>query len=208
MTTPAKSPKQFPIIWVVFGVVAIALIAVVVLTFEGSGSEELGDPQITGQALPALPDNTADPAVGMEIPEVVGADFDGDPVSITDDGNAKIIVFMAHWCPHCQREMPIVQDWLDTDPLVEGVDFYTVATGISRTRDNYPPSEWLDREGWTAPVIVDDGTSSVGQAFGLPAYPYWVFTNADNEVLARVTGGVAPSDLDNAVATLAATAGE
>jgi hypothetical protein len=101
--------------------------------------------------------------------------------------------------------VPIVQDWLDGDPLPESVDFYSVSTGISRTRENYPPSDWLQKEGWTPPVIVDDGTSTVAGAFGLPAYPYWVFLDANGAVLARVSGGVAPSDLDNAVAALSAT---
>ena len=206
MTTNA--PKKFPVVPVLFGVVAIALIAVVVLTFEnGGGDTEVGSPEITGDFLTRLPDTGTDPAVGAAIPEIVGADFDGNEVSITDDGNAKVIIFLAHWCPHCQRELPIVSEWLATDPLPEGVDIYAVATGISRTRENYPPSEWFEAEAWSGPILVDDAGSSVGLAFGLPAYPYWVFTDADNNVLARVTGGVAVSDLDNAVATLAATVG-
>jgi thiol-disulfide isomerase/thioredoxin len=206
MTTNA--PKKFPMVPVLFGVVAIALIAVVVLTFEsGGGDTEVGSPEITGDSLTRFPDTGSDPAVGSPIPEVVGADFDGTEVSITDDGNAKVIIFMAHWCPHCQRELPVVSDWLATDPLPEGVDIYAVATGISRTRENYPPSDWFDREGWSGPVILDDAGSSIGLGFGLSAYPYWVFADADNNVLARVTGGVAVRDLDNAVATLAATVG-
>lgn len=208
MTTPQKTaPKTFPVMPVLLGVIAIALIAVVVLTFnsEGAGSDEFGSPEVTGEFLPRLPDTGTDPAVGTAIPSVVGEDFEGNEVSMTDDGNAKIILFVAHWCPHCQREVPIVQDWLDTDPLAAGVDFYTIATGISRARENYPPSAWLEAEGWTAPVIVDDAASTIGASFGLPAYPYWVFTDGDGNVLARLTGGISPSDLDSAVATLAGT---
>ena len=45
-----------------------------------------------------------DPAVGMTIPTVTGTDFDGNDITITgDDGKAKVIVFVAHWCPHCQK---------------------------------------------------------------------------------------------------------
>lgn len=207
MTTAQKAKKKFPLVPVIFAVVAVALIAVVVLTFDDGGSgTEVGSPEVTGNALVTLPDGAADPALGSPIPEVVGEDFDGNPVSITNDGNAKVILFLAHWCPHCQREVPIVQDWLDGDPLPEGVDFYSVSTSISSTRDNYPPSSWLDREGWTAQVIVDDAISTIGNSFGLSAFPYWVFAGADGAVLARVTGGVAPSDLDAAVATLQAQA--
>lgn len=204
MTTTQKAQRKFPLVPVLFGVVALALITVVVLTFD-SGGTELGSPEVEGDFLPVLPDTGTDPALGLAAPEVTGEDFDGNPVEITNDGKAKIILFVAHWCPHCQREVPIVSEWLAGDPLPDEVDLYTVSTAISRTRDNYPPSAWLEREGWTAPVVVDDGSNTIAGAFGLPAYPYWVFLDADGSVLTRVTGGIEPASLDNAVATLAAT---
>ena len=205
MTTAQKAPKKFPILPVVFGVFFVALISVVVLTFDNGGSgDQYGSPEISGDILPLLPDGANDPAVGLAAPEVVGSDYDGNPVSITNDGNAKVIMFVAHWCPHCQREVPIVKQWLEDNPLPADVDFYTISTSISSTRENYPPSSWLDREGWTAPVIVDDEASHIGDAYGLTAFPFWVFSAADGTVVARVTGGVAPSDLDGAVATLQA----
>lgn len=205
MIQAQKAQKKFPLVPVILGVVAVALITIVLLTFDdGGGGSETGSPQITGTALPRLPEGGNDPAIGLLAPEVVGADFDGTPVSITNDGTAKIILFVAHWCPFCQREVPIVKGWLEDNPLPDGVDLYTVSTSVSSTRDNYPPSAWLDREGWSAPVILDDAASSVSNAYGLTAFPYWVFTAADGTVLARVTGGIAPSDLDSAVATLQA----
>ncbi len=203
MTTAQRPQRNFPLFPVIFGVVAVALVTVVVLTFDsGDSSDETGSPEITGETLPLLPEGSADPAVGMLAPEVSGADFDESSVSMTNDGQAKVIVFVAHWCHVCRREVPIVQDWLDSTTLPDNVDFYTISTSVSSTRENYPPSAWLEREGWTAQVILDDAASSVGNAFGLTAFPYWVFTSADGTVLARIAGGVAPSDLDVAVAAL------
>ncbi len=203
MTAVQRPQRNFPIFPVIFGVVAVALITVVVLTFDSGGAgSETGSPAITGETLPFLPEGGSDPALGMLAPEVSGTDFDGTALSMTNDGRAKVILFVAHWCPHCQREVPIVQDWLDSTTLPPNVDFYTISTSISSTRENYPPSAWLEREGWTAQVILDDAASSIGNAFGLTAFPFWVFTSADGTVMARVTGGVAPSDLDAAVATL------
>ena len=207
MTTAQRPQRNFPLLPVLFGVVAVALVTVVVLTFDSGGSgSETGSPEITGETLPLLPEGGGDPAAGMLAPEVSGTDFDGSPVSMTNDGRAKVILFVAHWCPHCQREVPIVQDWLDSTTLPDKVDFYTVSTSVRSTGENYPPSAWLDREGWTAQVILDDAASSVSNAFGLTAFPYWVFTSADGTVLARVTGGVSPADLDVAVAALQAQA--
>ena len=204
--TAANAPqKKFPLIPVIFVVVAVLLITVVTLTFDDGGSgSETGSPEVSGQVLPRLPEGGADPAIGAAIPNVTGADFEENPVAISNDGNAKIILFLAHWCPHCQREVPIVQDWLDTDPLPEGLDFYAVATSISSTRENYPPSSWLDREGWSTPVIVDDEASSVAASYGLSAFPYWVFADADGTVMLRLSGGIAPDDLDSLATALVA----
>ena len=53
--------------------------------------------------LPKFERPENDPAVGMTIPTVSGSDLQGDPMTIEADGQAKVILFVAHWCPHCQR---------------------------------------------------------------------------------------------------------
>jgi thiol-disulfide isomerase/thioredoxin len=194
------SSRRLPLALILGGLFTVLLILTVFLTLgddDGAASpEEYGDPTITGENLPTLVDAAADPAIGMPAPEVAGADFQGDEVSITDDGNAKIIVFLAHWCPHCQNEVPVATDWLETTDLPANVGFYSVATGIDPAADNFPPSEWLDREGWPAPVIVDDASNTVGNAFGLNAYPFWVAVNADGTIFGRTSGEIGPEVLD------------
>lgn len=192
MTNRPGPARPFPWLPVLGGVAVIVLITVVLLTFESGGGDtpnQFGDPTITGSALPRFNEEPAnDPAIGLPIPGIQGADFEGDPVSITDDGRPKIIVFLAHWCSHCQAEVPVVQDWIDSGGKPAGVDVYSVATSTAETRTNYPPSEWLEREGWTSPVIVDDTAFSVGDVFGLNAFPYFVFVRADGTVAGRLTG--------------------
>jgi thiol-disulfide isomerase/thioredoxin len=129
-----------------------------------------------------------DEAVGQTIPEVAGADFDGTPVSIVNDGTPKAISFLAHWCPHCQAEVPEVQDWLETNEVPGDVQIISVATGINPNRTNYPSSEWLEGEGWTPPVIVDSQTGRVSSAYGLTGFPMWVFVDRDGNVVARTSG--------------------
>jgi thiol-disulfide isomerase/thioredoxin len=207
--TTASTKRSFPFVPVIIGIAVVAIIAVVVLTFEGEASAEYGDPVITGDSLPFLPEGgSGDPALGMIAPEVTGTDFAENEISITHGDTAKIVLFLAHWCPHCQREVPIVQDWLDSAPLPDSVELISVSTSISSTRENFPPSAWLDREGWSSPVIRDDESGSVADAYGLTAFPYWVFLDEDGTVLARLSGGIATSDLDVAVATLQAAAAE
>ncbi|OFW67104.1 MAG: hypothetical protein A2Z12_03450 [Actinobacteria bacterium RBG_16_68_21] len=204
MSTASKgdTPRKFPVVPVIFGVVAVALVVTIILTFEsggGSADGAFGNPTVTGAALPPLAEG-GDTAIGMQIPSVTGEDFQGNTVEITNDGRPKMIILLAHWCSHCQAEVPVVQAWLDAGLKPDGVDIYSVATGTTETRENFPPSAWLEREGWTVPVIVDDEAYSVGTAFGLSAFPFWVFVNADGTLAARTTGEL-PAETITQVAT-------
>jgi thiol-disulfide isomerase/thioredoxin len=152
-------------------------------------------------ALPWFEPGQDDPAVGLLAPPVTGASFDGTPVSIEADGRAKMLVFLAHWCPHCQDEVPEVQRWLDEGGLPETIDLISVATAIDETRPNYPPDAWLEREGWNAPVIVDD-EGQVAQQYGLSAFPFWVIVDADGRVVGRATGRLPVEQLDQIVTWL------
>lgn len=183
-----------PIIGIVLGVVAVALIiAVMVAGSEPLGGAEFGEPTISGTALPAVLDfnpidATEDPAFGMTIPEVSGQDFAGNTVEIKNDGQPKALLFVSHSCPHCQAEIPAVQAWLNDGGGVDGVELISVSTGASSARGNWPPSEWLEGEGWTAPVIADDTDLTVFSAYGGVPIPYWVFVDADGKVTRRNVG--------------------
>ncbi|NIR41227.1 MAG: TlpA family protein disulfide reductase, partial [Actinobacteria bacterium] len=174
--------RKLPILPIIGGLAVVALIATVILTM-GDGSGEFGEVTITGEDLGTFGGSpSSDPAIGMMAPDVVGQDFGGSEVTIRNDGRAKMIVFLAHWCPYCQAEVPVVVDWLEAGGLPAEVDLVAVATGTATTRDNYPPSQWLQREGFDVPTILDSKSSDLAGAFGLNAYPYWVFVNADGSV--------------------------
>jgi thiol-disulfide isomerase/thioredoxin len=220
MTTKAKNKAPLrqagqkrlgdsnPIFLIVFAVIAVALVAAIVLSSDKPvGSEgEYGEPSITGAPLPPFGDGTSaadDPAVGTTAPQVTGKDFDGSTVSITPDGTPKVIMFIAHWCPHCQAEVPRVQDWLNSGGGVIGVDIISVTTSASSGADNWPPSAWLDREGWTSPNIRDDQANSVLNAFGGSSFPFWVFLNGDGTVALRLAGEIGVDNLKLVMDSLA-----
>jgi thiol-disulfide isomerase/thioredoxin len=171
----------------------------------GSGSAAAaGAPVITGTPLADFQNPNGDPAVGRPAPAVAGADFKGTPVSIKADGRPKVVIFLAHWCPHCQAEVPLIQAWVGSGGMPSGVDIVSVATGIDPAAPNYPPDAWLAREGWTVPVIVDP-TNSVAAAYGLTAYPFWVFIGPDGNVRARSSGELPIADLEAAIRGLTAS---
>ncbi len=153
-----------------------------------SGDTELGTVSVSGTMLAPHDGSSPDPAVGLAPPELTGQDFAGNPLSITDDGTPKVVMFLAHWCPHCQREVPKVQSWLDTNGMPPGVSLYAVPTATVEGRDNYPPSQWLLGKNWTVPVLVDDAAGTAATAWGLGSYPYFVAVGPDGTVVQRASG--------------------
>ncbi|MCP3855914.1 MAG: redoxin family protein [Actinomycetia bacterium] len=145
--------------------------------------------EVTGDPLPELADG-GDPTVGSPSPMATSVNFDGEPTAIADDGRAKAIVFVAHWCPHCQDEVPVLVDWLDAGNKPDSVDFITVVTAMDPNASNYPPSEWLSDEGLDTPMLLDDEDDTLATAFGLSAFPFWVVVDGDGMVVVRTSGGL------------------
>lgn len=141
-----------------------------------------------GDSAPVVPQTapvTVSPAGHDKAPALRGTGFDGAPVEIAPgDGRAKLLVFVAHWCPHCRREVPRLVKY----DVPHGVDLYAISTSVDKKRPNYPPSDWLAREGWTAPVLRDDAAGTAAEAYGLEGFPYFVAVRADGTIAARVSG--------------------
>jgi thiol-disulfide isomerase/thioredoxin len=201
------SPKL--LLGILGGVVALALIVAVAI---GTATEESPADnlpanvvvEVDGSPLIPLTPGAADPAIGETIPEVTSVDFDGNATGISLDGRPKVLLFLAHWCPHCRAEVPALQAYIDQNPLPDNVDFVSVVTSIDRARPNYPPNAWLEGEGWTQRIVMDDAASTIGSVYGLSAFPYYVFVNGDGQVVSRITGEQDPATIADAVATLAA----
>jgi thiol-disulfide isomerase/thioredoxin len=201
------------VLGVVGVIVALALIAVAVTTLgnDGEGDDILDDVvefrpvTITGNPLPSQYSDAEgtqlNEAIGAQAPDIGGSNFTGETTNVTKDGRGKALIFLAHWCPHCQAELPLLSDWVkDNAANYSNVDFYAVATGSHPTRANYPPSEWiLKDEKWPAKVIVDNNTFDFAKAYGLGSYPYMVFLNGQNQVVTRTSGEIAMTDFANLV---------
>lgn len=177
------------------GLVAVAVIAAVgysLLSGDDDGSssalvEEYRPVIVEGDPLPRVQGQAA--AVGMQAPTFTAQSFAGEEISIDYDGTTgRIIGFFAHWCPHCQAEVPEVSDWLADTTLPQGVEVLAVSTSAQRDEDNFPPSEWFDKEDWPDPVIADDEAGTLGGYFGLTAFPYWIAIDADGVVVDQRTG--------------------
>lgn len=173
-------------------VLLVAVIAVLASSLGGNESVETGVTQsrsvvANGDALPTL-EGEADPAIGMAAPSLTGQSFDGSPVSISPGDGPTAIWFLAHWCPHCQAEVPRIVTLAEQGALPDDVTVVGVSTGVDATAPNYPPSTWLEEEGWPFPVLADDEAGSAASAYGLNGFPFLVLIDADGRVSARYSG--------------------
>ncbi len=192
-------------------VVLVAVVAIILSQGGGSGGGASGSPAssagpataptITGAALPAFSQTIGDTAKGLAAPVVQGHDYQGAPVGIAPNGKPTLVIFAAHWCPHCQREVPLIQAWIDAGKAPKDVDLVSVSTAIDPTAPNYPPEAWFEREGWTVPVIVDP-TNTVAEAYGLTSYPFFVLLDGKGAVVTRLAGEIAVSDLESLLAAV------
>jgi thiol-disulfide isomerase/thioredoxin len=153
--------------------------------------------QISGPPIPSLPNPpTADPAFGMIAPTLTGQSlFDGSPLTIAPNGKPRLVVFVAHWCPHCQREVPVLVDWMASSQKPADLDVVAVSTAYNQANVNKPASDWLQRENWPTPVLADSDSDSAAQAYGLSAFPYLVVLGPDGTVKARATGEMTAEQL-------------
>jgi thiol-disulfide isomerase/thioredoxin len=184
--------------------IGVLLLAVAIAVLSTGDTDEVptvedlaGSPAILGDDLPPPPaPPTEDPHAGAEAPVVNGSDFSGGSVTIGGSGRPQLLMFVASWCPACQQELPEVVAWLDEGGLPDGVEFTTVVTGLDDNRPNWPPTDWLEGEGYDGRVLVDDAEGSVARAYGLPGTPYWVGLDEGGTVVHRSSGMLPREQMD------------
>lgn len=178
---------------------------------------------VTGAALPefsrAIQEGAPDIGLCQSAPVVSGYDYAGDEIVIDParDG-ATMVVLLAHWCPHCNREIPVLNDWRDSGDVPEGLDIVGVSTGVDPTAANFPPADWLDEMDWQWPVLADsdagaddpddDVVTSAFRAYGGASFPTMLVIGSDGRLLDRFSGEFPVAEIARRVdAALALDAG-
>ena len=192
--------------WIVGAIIAIVVGAAAVVAITTSGSDgpssdglvEQAAVSVAGDVLPAYNDGDPNyPALGMTAPVLTGKGFTGNTITTETTGTPMMLVFLAHWCPNCQREVPALVEWNKAGRTPPGIDIIGIATGTDPANPNYPPSEWLAREEFPAlwPVIADSKDNTAGDAFGLAGYPYFVLIDGSGKVVKRMSGEIPMDEL-------------
>lgn len=206
----AKSAKQskslfFPI--VISSLVLVMLIIVVVTIISSKEEKKKAAGKQTSSSFSVVPasvngtigldkltpftDEVAkgtDPDIGKIVPKIVTRDFDDKEVTIEPGKKPYAIAFLAHWCSHCQREVPKLVELKSSGQIPDNVEIVAVATGTDKSRVNYPPSTWLETENWPWRVAADTSESEIGSKLGVVGYPYVIYVNADGTIFKRTSG--------------------
>jgi len=154
---------------------------------------------VSGTALSTFTSGQTDTAVGLTVPRIEGVDFEGRPQVISANGKGKLIVALAHWCPYCQQELPVLGQWYASADLPDNIEVFVLSVFPSPERGNFPPGPWLAGEGWSGPVLADDASGSLAAALGIASVPYNLLVAPDGTVAARITGGLNVEQLNGAI---------
>ncbi len=166
----------------------------------GVAAAEFQDVSVAGGALAQLPESGDDPAVGKAAPTLTGFDLAGRPATIDpgSDGKATMVVFLAHWCPHCNREIPVLNEWKEKGLVPQNLRVIGVTTASRSDQANWPPSKWLVAMKWTFDQFADSEKQEASTAYGVGGYPFLVFIDAQGNVTSRASGEIPVEDITKA----------
>jgi thiol-disulfide isomerase/thioredoxin len=157
---------------------------------------------VVGDVLSPLGDGNgnpaADAAMGKTAPTLNGYTFAGKPVTIAPGANGQplMLVFLAHWCPHCNREVPRLIEWQEQGLVPEGLRVIGVTTSSRNDQANWPPSDWIEEMKWPFEVFVDSEMADAANAYGVDGFPFIAMVNAEGKIVGRHSGELELADLD------------
>jgi thiol-disulfide isomerase/thioredoxin len=175
------------------GVIAVIAVVAVVLSLGGSSgpaAKPAGTVTVAGPARPAIIPN------GGTIPNFSAPGLTGGRVSWSDyRGSPTVLALWAPWCPHCQKELPILSGAVARYP---GVKLVTIATEVNE-KPGPTVDEYVSSRGLTFPVAMDDRAATLAKAFGLQGFPTVYYVNPDGTVNRSVVGEAPESDMEAAI---------
>jgi thiol-disulfide isomerase/thioredoxin len=166
----------------------------------GVAAAEFQNVSVTGKQLAQAPESGEDPAIGTAAPTLTGYDLAGRPVTIDpgSDGKATMVVFLAHWCPHCNYEVPVLNEWKAKGLMPPNLRVVGVTTASREDQANWPPSKWLVAKKWTFDQFADSEKQEAAAAYGVGGYPFLVFIDAAGNVTSRASGEIPVEDITTA----------
>jgi thiol-disulfide isomerase/thioredoxin len=196
----SQQRRVLGVAFVSLAVIAVAVVAILAVQ-GGSGGSSPIRPSAVGDVTAEGPARATPLEVGEAAPAFSAPGFrlvpDGDAFAVErgpvawEPGEPTVISIWAEWCPHCQVELPVLQQ------VVSGYPDIRLVTILSSTgaRPGPEPDAYLGDHGLTFPVAVDDDAGTLAQAFGLEAFPTIYLVDSDGIVAYAATGELPAEDL-------------
>jgi thiol-disulfide isomerase/thioredoxin len=166
----AQSGSNSSIMLVMAGFTALVIVAVAALAVLRTTG---GDFTPNDEGL--IP--VGDKAPGFTAESVTG----GGSVSVGEGGApATMLVFFATWCPHCQREAPVLSE---LESQYDGLRMIMV--GIDGEDNPHKVGEFVERYDIESPAVYEP---SLGTEYRVSGYPTVYVLNEDNEVIGAHSG--------------------
>ena len=117
----------------------------------------------------------------------------GNEHSLSDyRGKIVFLNFWATWCPPCRAEMPYIQELYEEYSQMEDSDVVILAVAFpdyGRETDIDGVKSFLDENGYTYPVLMDEGATLLLQYY-ITAYPTTFLINPEGNVLGYIPGSM------------------
>jgi cytochrome c biogenesis protein CcmG/thiol:disulfide interchange protein DsbE len=151
--------------------------------------------------LPMFDSDVNDPAVGQDAPALLMHGFNGQRFTLDPgaDGKPMMLVFLAHWCPHCNAEIPVLNEWKKQGLVPDDLNVIGISTGTRADQPNYPPSKWIEDMEWSWAALPDSDKNEAAYAYGVTGFPTFVVIGGDGMVKYRGSGEKSLEELDAVV---------
>lgn len=115
-------------------------------------------------------------------------------------GKTVFLNFWATWCPPCRGEMPEIQELYENYGLNEEelVVLGVAAPGIGQEGDVSYVTEFLEENGYTFPVVMDE-SGLVFWSYGIQAYPTTFMIDKEGNVYGYVEGALTGEIMESIV---------
>jgi thiol-disulfide isomerase/thioredoxin len=119
--------------------------------------------------------------VGEQAPGFTAETVGGGSVSVGDGGaGATMLVFFATWCPHCQREAPVMSE---LESQYDGLSM--VMVGIDGEDDPEKVRRFVKEYDIESPAVYEP---SLGSEYRVSGYPTVYVLDEDNRVVGAHSG--------------------
>lgn len=197
---------------VVIGVVVLAGVAVALVFLLGRGEADTSAATTSVSTSPperGTPDSsgarthvddltvTGSAAPNGAAPTLAGPDVvTGEALSLASlEGKPTLVLFWAHWCPHCQKMMPVFQEFADEHS--DEFNVLTVATAIG-AQPSQPqfssPKRLMTTQDITLPTMRD-GENDAANAYDVKGFPAMYLVDANGVLVGSAQGEMSQAEL-------------